>query len=193
MTGPGSQHPGTLTLLLRRSAEGDADAREQAWSMTYGELRALAIARLSREPGRITWQPTELVNEAYLKLGGLAIAFHDRAHFMAMAATAMRQVLIDHARSRRSDKRGGGATRVTLDSRWIEAGREPEIDLLDLDRALQELATHDARKARAIELSYFGGMTDAEAAAALEVSEATLKRDLRMARAWLATALEERS
>lgn len=179
-----------MTQLLQRSAQGDAAARAQVWEAAHGELRALARARLQRESGNPTWQPTELVHEAFLKLCGLRMAFQDRAHFMAMAATAMRQVLVDHARERRRDKRGGGLRAVTMDSRLVGHEGAQDIDLLDLDRALSELATLDLRKARAIELSYFGGLADAELAQALEVSEATVKRDLRTARAWLATALQ---
>jgi RNA polymerase sigma factor (TIGR02999 family) len=180
---------GEVTALLRRSAAGDAQARDALWSLAHDELRALARARLSREQGTQTWQPTELVHEAFLKLCDLRMPLADRAHFLAMAATAMRQVLIDHARGKRRDKRGGGAAMVTLHSQLASDAEAADIDILDLDRALSELAALDERKARAIEWSYFGGMTDAELALALEVSEATVKRDLRSARAWLATAL----
>lgn len=191
MSDQASLPAGEMTQLLQRSAQGDAAARAQVWEAAHGELRALARARLQRESGNPTWQPTELVHEAFLKLCGLHMAFHDRAHFMAMAATAMRQVLVDHARERRRDKRGGGLRAVTMDSRLVGEAGAMDIDLLDLDRALSELAALDPRKARAIELSYFGGLADAELAQALEVSEATVKRDLRTARAWLATALQD--
>lgn len=179
-----------VTGLLQRSAAGDESARAALWSITHDQLRALARARLARESGVPTWQPTELVHEAFLKLCGLRMPLRDRVHFMAMAATAMRQVLIDHARQRDRDKRGGGLRVVTLDAQLADAGGTADVDLLDLDRALQELHGLDPRKARAIELSYFGGLSDAELAVALAVSEATVKRDLRMARAWLATALQ---
>lgn len=182
---------GEMTRLLQQSAQGDAAARAQVWQAAHAELRALARARLQRESGNPTWQPTELVHEAFLKLCGLRMAIRDRAHFMAMAATAMRQVLVDHARERRRDKRGGGLRAVTMDSRLVGETGAQDIDLLDLDRALSELAALDPRKARAIELSYFAGLGDAELAQALDVSEATAKRDLRTARAWLATALQD--
>jgi RNA polymerase sigma factor (TIGR02999 family) len=182
--------PGPITLLLQRSAEGDASAREAVWSMTHNELKALARSRLAQESGSPTWQPTELVNEVWLKLCNLHMDLRNRTHFLAMAATAMRRVLIDHARERRREKRGSGIEAVTLSSSINAAGAALTVDILDLNRALDELAELDLRKARAIELSYFGGMTDAELAEQLGVAEATVKRDLRSARAWLSSALE---
>jgi RNA polymerase sigma factor (TIGR02999 family) len=181
---------GTLTGLLRRSAMGDVAARDAVWAMAHAELRDLARARLARESGAPTWQPTELVHEAFLKLCGLEMGYQDRAHFLAMAATAMRQVLVDHARARQRDKRGGGQRAVTLDTGLVASSNVGAIDVLDLDRALDTLAGLDARKARAIELSYFGGMADREVAEVLDVSEPTVKRDLRSARAWLAATLD---
>jgi RNA polymerase sigma factor (TIGR02999 family) len=185
--------PGPITLLLQRSAEGDASAQEAVWSLTQNELKALARSRLAQESGSPTWQPTELVNEVWLKLCNLHMDLRNRTHFLAMAATAMRRVLIDHARERRREKRGSGVEAVTLSSNIDAASAALSVDILDLDRALDELAELDARKARAIELSYFGGMLDAELAEHLGVSEATVKRDLRSARAWLASALDSSS
>jgi len=182
---------GDVTGLLRRSAAGDLTAREELWAVAHEQLRALARSRLLRESGVPTWQPTELVHEAFLKLCALEMPLRDRAHFLAMAATVMRQVLIDHARSRRRNKRGGGIRAVTLNSRFSGEEDIADVDILDLDRALTELQDLDARKALAIEWSYFGGMTDSELALAMDVSEATVKRDLRSARAWLATALDD--
>ena len=182
--------PGTLTGLLRRSAEGDVAARDAVWAMAHAELRELARARLARESATPTWQPTELVHEAFLKLCGLGIGYKDRAHFLAMAATVMRQVLVDHARARKRDKRGGGVCAVTLDTGLAGSTSSGAIDVLDLDRALHALAELDARKARAIELSYFGGLADRELAEVLAVSEPTVKRELRSARAWLASTLD---
>jgi RNA polymerase sigma factor (TIGR02999 family) len=185
-----TRSPGPITLLLQRSADGDIDARDAIWALTQNELKALARARLAQESGSPTWQPTELVNEVWLKLCDLQMDLRNHTHFLAMAATAMRRALIDHARERRREKRGIGFSAVTLSSSIESAGNMLTVDILDLDRALTELATMDARKAQAIELSYFGGMTDAEVAATLDVSEPTIKRDLRSARAWLATALQ---
>lgn len=181
--------PGPITALLQRSVDGDPTARDEIWLLAQHELKALARARLASESASSTWQPTDLVNEVWLKLNGLQMDLRGRSHFMAMAATAMRRVLIDHARERRRDKRGGGVRVLTLNSQLAGVLATPDVEILDLDRALNELAELDERKARAIELSYFGGLTDAEVAEALTVSEPTVKRDLRSARAWLATAL----
>jgi RNA polymerase sigma factor (TIGR02999 family) len=180
---------GEVTRLLRRSAEGDAAARDAVWSLAHAQLRELARSRLARESSQPTWQPTELVHEAYLKLCDLRMSLADRAHFLALAANTMRRILIDHARGKQRAKRGGDVFAVTLDAQLADDGNVIGIDLLDLDAALEQLAALDARKARAIECSYFGGMSDTELAAALGVSEATAKRDLRSARAWLATML----
>jgi RNA polymerase sigma factor (TIGR02999 family) len=179
-----------LTELLRRSADGDRAARDRLWAEVHDQLRALARSRLARE-APVTCQPTELVHEAFLKLSGPDVEPRDRNHFMALAAVAMRQVLVDQARSRNRQKRGSGARPLTLDTR---AGTDSDattdgIDVLDLHTAIDELAEADPRKAEAVVLSYFGGMTDDEVAEALDVSPATVKRDLRTARAWLSTAL----
>ncbi len=178
-----------LTLLLQRSVAGDEQAREQLWSELHDQLRALAQLRLFRETS-VTCQATELVHEAYIKLDGLQITPRDRGHFLALAARAMRQVLVDQARARGRDKRGSGRRPVTLLTREHSDQSPSIIDVLDLERALGELETLDPRKAQAVELSYFGGLTDPEVAEALGVSSATIKRDLRTARAWLASALD---
>jgi len=180
-----------LTLLLRRSVEGDEKAREQLWIEVHGQLRALAHGRLARE-ARQAFQATELVHEAFIKLDGLKITPRDRGHFLGLAARAMRQVLVDQARSRQRDKRGRGQAPVTLVTRDLADAEPALLDVLDLDGALEELESLDARKASVVELSYFGGMTDQEVADALAISTATVKRDLRTARAWLATALEQK-
>lgn len=189
MPTPAATEQGDVTLLLQRSAQGDDAARDALWSLMLDELRALARVRLAQESGSPTWQPTELVNEVWLKLSGLKMELRSRTHFLAMAATAMRRALIDHARERRRDKRGGGIGALTLNSLIEGADVATSIDILDLDRALTDLADMDARKAKAIELSYFGGLTDRQVAATLGIAEASAKRDLRSARAWLATAL----
>jgi RNA polymerase sigma factor (TIGR02999 family) len=190
MSASPTRTPGPITLLLQRSANGDLEARDAIWALTQNELKALARARLAQESGAPTWQPTELVNEVWLKLSDLQMDLRNRTHFLAMAATAMRRALIDHARERRREKRGNGFSAVTLSSAIEAAGNALTVDILDLDHALTELAVIDTRKAQAIELSYFGGMTDGEVAGTLGVSEPTIKRDLRSARAWLATALQ---
>ncbi len=179
-----------LTALLKRSADGDHAARDRVWTEVHDQLRALARSRLARE-APVTCQPTELVHEAFVKLSGPGLEPRDRNHFLALAALAMRQVLVDQARSRNRQKRGDGARPLTLDTR---AHAESEattgvIDVLDLHNAIDELAEADPRKAEAVVLSYFGGLTDDEVATALDVSPATAKRDLRTARAWLGSTL----
>ncbi|MEE4297476.1 MAG: ECF-type sigma factor [Wenzhouxiangella sp.] len=183
------EHP-LLTELLRRSADGDRAARDRVWAEVHHKLRALARSRLARE-APVTCQPTELVHEAFVKLSGPGVEPRDRNHFLALAAVAMRQVLVDQARSRHRQKRGNGVRPLTLDT---HAGSGSEatthaIDVLDLHNAIDELAAADPRKAEAVVLSYFGGLTDDEVATALDISPATAKRDLRTARAWLGTML----
>lgn len=179
-----------LTLLLKRSGNGDQRARDQLWSQLHLQLKVMARRRLAME-SRADCQPTELVNEAFLKLDALALEPNDRLHFLGLAARAMRQVLVDQARARLREKRGSGQRPMTLLTREVEGDSAVSLDVLDLESALLELETLDSRKARAIELSYFGGLTDPEVAEALSVSSATIKRDLRTARAWLATALDD--
>lgn len=159
--------------------------------LVYDELRALAAKRLRREPGH-TLQPTALVHEAYAKLVGADAKFTDRAHFFALAARAMRSVLIDHARARNSAKRGGGRAPVTLTEGSASQDPAP-LDVLALDEALSRLAEVDARRAKVVELHFFGGLTYEETSVALGISEATVDRDLRMAKAWLAEQLGETS
>lgn len=149
----------------------------------------MARHRLSREAAPAC-DPTELVHEAFFKLDGLRIKPRDRLHFLGLAARAMRQVLVDHARRRRSHKRGAGLPDLTLPSQWIDQARREPVDVLDLERALEELGRVDPRKAQVVELSYFAGLTDEEVSELVGVSIATAKRDLRTARAWLATELQ---
>jgi RNA polymerase sigma factor (TIGR02999 family) len=143
--------------------------------------------------GSHTLQPTALVHEAFLRLAqSAAVPTADRAHFVAIAATAMRQILIDHARRHAADKRGGGMTRVTLDPEQAGAGDAAEaIEVLALDAALTRLAALSAQQARIIELQYFGGLTVDEVADALALSRTTVEREWRRARAWLRGALSE--
>ena len=179
-----------LTALLRQSVAGDTVARDQLWRRVHDQLRAMARSRLARESAGAGLDATELVHEAYFKLESLAIEPRDRLHFFALAARAMRQVLVDQARASRSDKRGGGQAPITLLTQQAPDKQRRALDVLDLEQALAELEGLDERKARVVELSYFAGLTDEEVAAALNISSATVKRDLRTARAWLATALK---
>lgn len=180
-----------FTVLLRRSASGDLAARDALWGQIHGQLRDMARQRLAREFSHAGCDATELVHEVFFKLEPLSVEPRDRLHFLALAARAMRQVLVDQARARSSEKRGSGQAAVTLLTHHGLDQATETLDMLDLEAALEELERLDPRKARAIELSYFAGLTDEEAAIALEVSSATVKRDLRTARAWLATAMNE--
>ena len=138
---------------------------------------------MARERSGHTLQATALVHEAYARLAEADLDLRDRGHFFAIASSAMRRILVDHARSRASLKRGGGAQAVSLDDHLPAA--DPDSDVLELDDALARLATLDARKARIVELHYFGGLSYAEVARAIDVSPATVDRDLRFAKAWL--------
>lgn len=178
-----------VTQLLREWKEGRAGAAEELAPLVYQELRRLAGAYMRGERPGHTLQPTALVHEAYLKLvRESAPDFSSRAHFTAAAAQHMRQILVDHARRHRAGKRGGGAAPMALDDLQIF---QPERsgDLVALDDALTEMAALDPRKARVVELSFFGGMTRDEIAESLGVHVNTVARDLRMAQAWLKTRL----
>ncbi len=177
-----------VTLLLAAWHDGDPEALSRLMPLVYSELRRLAARSLDGERRDHTLQPTALVHEAYLRLAGGAVPrWHDRVHFFAVAAQVMRRLLVDHARARRTDKRGGGARRLPLEAA-LEIGApgagDPEL-LLALDVALDELAEHDARKARIIELRFFGGLTQEETALAVGVATSTVILEARLARAWL--------
>lgn len=157
-------------------------------AQVYAELRRVAAAYIRRERPGQTFQPTDLVNEAYVRLAGQHPRFQNRAHFCAIAANAMRQILVERARARGAQKRGGGAPRVTLDE-GLAAAPEATVDLEVLDEALTRLAALDAQQARIVELRFFGGLSVEETADALGVSPATVKRHWAIARAWLAREL----
>lgn len=156
--------------------------------LVYDELRRLAASYLRRERPGQTLQATALVHEAYVRLiGEKAQHFNNRTHFLAIAALSMRQILVQRARARHAAKRGGNPERITLDEHLFaaRAGGPPEIDVVALDAALEKLATLDVRQAKIVELRYFGGLSVEEAADALGISPATVKRDWTLARAWL--------
>ena len=161
-----------------------ADAHAEAFEAAYGELRRLARAQLrSLRPGD-TLATTALVNEAFVKLVGGSAAWQDRAHFLALAARAMRQILVDYARVRHADKRGGGRRPTTLDDGVLAV--ETIVDeMLDIDRALTSLEQVDERLARVVELRFFGGMTEDEIAQAQGTTSRTVRRDWQKARAFL--------
>ena len=185
-----------MTSRSRRDERRDdplrADGIDALMPQVYAELRRVAAAYLRRERPGQTLQPTALVNEAYVRLAGQHPRFENRAHFCAIAANAMRQILIERARARGARKRGGGAARITLDER-LAAAPEAPVDLEALDEALTRLAALDAEQARIVELRFFGGLTVEETADALGVSPATVKRHWTVARAWLARELERPS
>jgi len=180
-----------VTRLLVECREGDEQAFEDLLPIVYDELRRLASHYMKGERQGHTLQPTALVHEAYAKLVALDMEWRDRVQFFKAAAQAMRRILVDHARAKRSLKRGGGAIALSLDEIVSAPGTEPAADLVDLDLALSDLATRDERKARVVELHYFGGLSFEEIARALEISRATVDRDMRMARAWLRAALSD--
>lgn len=186
--------PGPVTVLLRQAAEGDEHALDRVFALTYAELRRRARLVRRATPGApdATLSSTALVHEVYLKLVPAAEReWHGRAHFFAVAARAIRQVLVSAARARLAAKRGGGgAFAVSLDEGAMAAPLRPER-LLALDEALERLATLDARQARVVECRYFAGLTAEETADLLGVSVPTITRDWRSARAWLATELED--
>lgn len=178
-----------ITQLLQQWRGGDAAALEVLAPLVYGELRRLAGACLRRERAGHGLQPTDLVHEAFVRLIRQETPdYQNRAHFLAIAAEHMRQILIDHARRRSRQKRGGGALPLTIQPDDFAVHPVP-IDVLDLDAALQALATFDARKSRILELHFFGGLVYDEIATVLGVHVNTVARDLRLARAWLLARL----
>src|SRR5437764_182691 len=158
--------------------------------LVYDELRKLARHKMQSEREGHTLQHTALVHEVYLKLVQTDMSFIDRAHFFATAARAMRQILVDHARTKNRDKRGGEFEKVSLDEA-VAGAAAPPVDILDLDRALQRLAELDPRQSEILELHYFGGMTHEEMAAVTGVSPTTIDRELRLAKAWIKRELRD--
>lgn len=175
-----------LTGLLQAWRSGDRGALDRLLPEVYGLLKRMAAGRVGSADRTPTLEPTALVHEAVLRLLGNSPDWQNRSHFLAVAALQMRAVLVDHARARVAAKRGGGAALVTLRAAEFEAaGDSIEVDLLALDQALQHLGDSDARAAKVIEMSYFGGMQREEIAEVLDVSPTTVDRDLRFAKAFL--------
>ncbi len=176
--------PGTVTGLLLAWRGGDEAALEQLVPLVHEELRRIARGCMRGERTGHSLQATALVNEAYLRLiGAQQVDWQNRVHFLAVSARLMRRILVDFARSKKYQKRGGGAQAVTLDEGLIVA--EPGKDLVALDDALDALAKMDERKAKVVEMRFFGGLTVEETATALGVSPDTVMRDWRLAKAWL--------
>ena len=173
-----------ITRLLHDWSRGDKRALDQLMPLVYDQLRRLASRYLNSERPGHTLRATALVHEAYVKLVNSELSLTDRVHFYAVAARLLRQILVDHARARGSYKRGAGAPVIPIDEAAI-VGATPPSGILDLDDALDRLTNQDERKGRLVELIYFGGMTYDEVAAALDISPATVHRELRLAKAWL--------
>ncbi len=186
VTPPVPMPPRDVTGLLVAWRDGEPEALDALLPLVYSELHRLASAQLRGESRGHTLQTTALVHEAYVRLVGTDVDWEGSGHFMRVAARAMRRVLVDHARKRRSQKRGGGAAPLDLDSlEGVLPGESRPDDVIELDEALERLIALEERKGRAVELHYFGGLSYEEVAEALDVSTATVHRDLRMARAWL--------
>jgi RNA polymerase sigma factor (TIGR02999 family) len=192
MEDPRSPESVRVTELLIAWSDGRREALDELLPLVYNDLRRLAAAYMRREPAGHSLQPTALVHETYVRLvdqrqaGGPS-----RAQFFAAAAGLMRRILVDLARARRADKRGGKLERITL-AEDVAADGPADIDMLALHEALARMAAFDRRQARIIELRYFGGLTIEETAAVLDISEATVVRDWTIAKAWLRAALSSR-
>jgi len=180
-----------VTTLVNLSQAGDASAGQRLMEAVYEELRRLAGAYLAHQNASHTLQPTALVHEAFIKLIDHDHAkWNGRAHFFAVAAKAMRHILVDHARARKADKRGGDWSRVTLDAALMNVNNKG-VDTLIVNEALEELAKLDERQSRVVELRFFGGLAVEEVAEVLGVSKSTVEAEWRMARAWLSRRLGE--
>jgi RNA polymerase sigma factor (TIGR02999 family) len=175
---------GRVLDLLREWRQGDDQACDRLVPFVYAELRRLARGQLRREQPGHSLQPTALVHEAYLRLVRAEVDWRDRTHFMSVAARVMRRILVEHARARHARKRGGDEPRVRLTEAIAAPDADP-IDILVLDTAMERLQLLDPRQAQIVELCYFGGLTVPEVGQTLGISEATVHRDLRHARAWL--------
>ena len=177
--------PESISQLLLRWSDGDSSAREKLMPLVYNELRRLARKYLRHERANHTLQPTALVNEAYLRLVDQhSVLWQNRAQFFGLAAKLMRNILVDHARSREAAKRGGQHYSVSV-SELDRVSKSSEVDLVVLHEALERLAAYDNQKSRIVELRFFGGLTIEETAEVLGISHATVERDWKMARAWL--------
>jgi RNA polymerase sigma-70 factor (ECF subfamily) len=174
-----------ITLLLIDWSEGDENALERLMPLVYDELRQMARNYMRRQPSGHTFQTTELIHEAYLKIvRGEEKRWQNRAHFFGVAAKAMRHILVDYAKSKRRNKRGGWQDRITFVEEMAVSSRRSE-EIVALDDALNQLAVLDERKVRVVEMKFFGGLTAEEIAAVLKVSPETIKRDWNFARTWL--------
>jgi len=178
-----------LTQMLKDARNGKRESLDEFLPLVYDELKRIAAYKLASERSNHTLQATALVHEAYLRLiDQHSVDWQNRAHFFAIASEMMRRILVNYAESHNAKKRGDGKTLISLDE-VDSLAAESEVDLIFLDNALKELAEFDEAQARIVELKFFGGLTNEEAAEVLGVSDSTVKREWRMARAWLTTKL----
>jgi RNA polymerase sigma factor (TIGR02999 family) len=183
-----------ITQLLIAWSDGERHALEQLVPLVYDDLRRLATRYMERETPGHALQPTALVHEAYVRLiDQHRVQWRNRAHFFGVAANMMRRILVDHARKRRAEKRGGGAERITLTSDAIPAPDQHDIDVLALHESLERLAAFDPQQERIVELRYFGGLTIEETAEVIGVSAATVVREWTIAKAWLRSDMSART
>lgn len=184
---------GEVTTLLAAWGKGDATALDRLMPLVYAELHRIARRVFNQHHPNNTLQPTALINEAYLKLAyAESASFHDRCHFFAVASTAMRQILVNHARSRLSGKHGGGHVNVSLDEVQLAADQEA-TEIISLHEALEALHAVDPRKSKVVEMRYFGGLSVEETAEALGISVGSVNRDWRLARSWLIREMKRES
>ncbi len=181
-----------INLLLERCRSGESDAFERLMSLVYEDLKRIAAWQLQTERPNHTLQPTALVHEVYLRLAAnVQIDWKDKSHFFALVAQLMRHILVDHARGRLRDKRGGSARAVALDEALNVSSAASHPGLVELDEALSSLALIDERKSRIVELRYFGGLSIEETSEILKVSPTTVRREWTMAKAWLRRELQK--
>jgi RNA polymerase sigma-70 factor (ECF subfamily) len=186
--------PNSVTKLLQEYSEGDEHALEELLPQVYRELRRLAGSYMKREKSNHTLQPTALVHEAFIKLvDQREVQWQSKAHFFAMAASIMRRILLDHARAKKTAKRGGGSPANLEFDDGIHLNEENGPDLLALDEALTRLSAQNEMQGRIVELRYFGGLSIEETANALEISPATVKRHWTLAKSWLQKELSAES
>lgn len=182
-----------ITQLLKEWSDGRREALDALMPLIYEELRRQAGRYLKKERGNHTLQTTALINEAYLKLiDQREVVWQNRTHFFAIAAQSMRRILVDYARERHREKRGGAAENLPLDEALTVASSEKSVDLVALDEALNRLAKFDARQARIVELRYFSGLSIDETAEILGVSNVTVRRDWDLAKSWLQLQLKSK-
>lgn len=192
MENPG-QNSQNITRMLKDWSGGKREALDELLPFVYNELHRQASRYLRKERGDHTLQTTALIHEAYMRLiDQNEVEWQNRAHFFAIAAQTMRRILVDYARTRKREKRGGDDVKLQLDDAMNVSTKEKSIDLVALDEALNRLAEFDERQAKVVELRYFSGMTEEETAEVLDISPATVRRDWNMAKAWLFHQLKNR-